>query len=315
MGHGRRYAQIRKSEWHAHAVENRCNTCGALQWPSYEEVARGYALPSPGDYCPCNIRGERLPVCDGQGGADARHDSLDGNTCWEDCLQVSTGICGAQLVWNWEPQLRCFGGDLGNQKAGTKRFAAAEVVAKSLATALADAGDATVLVQVPEGSRDPDQRLFTQLHDEFGFSARWRGSWEPLVDLGMQGSVQQSGVQYDSPTGDICCSQIGNTCRERFCLEYGIQPDAQLLPYTVLGGGAGAFNTSVFVTVVDQHVSCCAVAVLEQMVMDVVFLQLFLSQMQATAGLIVDFDLGLLSVALIPPSPTTRHGYTDGIIS
>lgn len=222
---------------------------------------------------------------------------------------MSTGICGAQLVWNWEPQLRCFGGDLSNQKAGTKRFAAAEVVAKSLATAQADAGDGTVLVQVPEGSRDPDRgkRLFTQLHDEFGFSARWRGSWEPLVDLGMQGSVQQSGVQHDSPIGNICCSQIGNTCRERFCTEYGIQPDAQLLPDTVLGGGAGAFNTSVFVTVVDQHVSCCAVAVLEQMVMDVVFLQLFLSRMQATAGLIVDFDLVLQPILPFSGSCTQGH--------
>ena len=36
----------------------------------------------------------------------------------------------------------------------------------------------------------------------------------------------------------------------------------------ILGDVAGAFNTSVFVAVVDQHVSRCAVAVLQHMVMD-----------------------------------------------
>ena len=166
---------------------------------------------------------------------------------------VSTGICVAQLVWNWEPLQRCVGGDLSNQKAGIKPFAAAEVVARSLAAAQADAGDGGVLVQVSEGSRDPDRGkgLFTPLHDDFDYTAHWRGSWESLVDLGMQGSVQQSGVRYDSSTGNICCSQTGNTCLERFYLECGIQSDTQLLPDTILGGGAGAlksFNTSVFVT-------------------------------------------------------------------
>ena len=103
-------------------------------------------LPSPGDYCPCNIRADRLPACDGQGGTDARHDNLNGNTCWNECRQVSTGICGAQRVCKWEPLQRCVGGDLSNQKAGAKLFAAVEMVSKSLAAAQADAGDGSDLV-------------------------------------------------------------------------------------------------------------------------------------------------------------------------
>ena len=54
----------------------------------------------------------------------------------------------------------------------------------------------TILYTSFERRRDPDRgkRPFTQLHDDFDYT-----SWEPLVDLGMQGSVQ-SGVRYDSPT-------------------------------------------------------------------------------------------------------------------
>ena len=110
----------------------------------------------------------------------------------------------------------------------------------------------------------------------------------------MDVGTQASGVRYDSPMGNTCCSHIGNTCWELFCPEHGIQP---LLPDTILDGGAGAFNTSFFVTGVDKHVSGCDVVVPEQMVMDVVFWQLLLPGMQATDGLIVDVD----SFAGAPP--------------
>ena len=75
-------------------------------------------------------------------------------------------------------------------------------------------------------------------------------------------TIRLAGVGHGSRLWISECrsSQIGNTCWERFCLEHGIQPDSQLIPDTILGGGAGAFNTSVFVTVVDLHVSRCAVA-------------------------------------------------------
>ena len=136
MGHGRRYVRTWGSEWRTRALEHRCNTCGALQWPSYEEVARGFTLPSLADYCPCTSRGrlDTQTARDGGGGADAWHDSPDGNTCWEECFQDSDGSSDAQPVWNWE--LQCFiGEDLSNQKPGIKRFAEMEVVAKTVVAA------------------------------------------------------------------------------------------------------------------------------------------------------------------------------------
>ena len=111
MGHGRRYIRTWGSEWRTHAVEHRCNTCGALQWPSYENVARGFTLPSLADCCPCKSRGrlDTQPVRGGDDGTDAWHDNPDGNTCWEECFQDSDGISDAQPVWNWE-HLQCFVG-------------------------------------------------------------------------------------------------------------------------------------------------------------------------------------------------------------
>ena len=114
-------------------------------WRIAVAVARGGSswLCLSGDSCPCNIPGETLPACDGEGGADAWHDSLDGTTCWDECLQMSTGICDAQPAWNWELLQRCVGGDLRHQKV-----AVVEVVAKSHDAAQADARKGSVLVQV-----------------------------------------------------------------------------------------------------------------------------------------------------------------------
>lgn len=37
--------------------------------------------------------------------------------------------------------------------------------------------------------------------------------------------------------------QIGNACRELYCLEYGIQPNGQMPSYKIIGGGDEFFNT------------------------------------------------------------------------
>ena len=107
-----------------------CSCCG----DSLQHVRRfAVALVRQGSSWLClALPCDTLPVCGGEGGADVWHDSLDGNTCWDECLQVSTGICDAQPVWNWEPLQRCVGGNLSNQKADSTQFAVVEVVAKSL---------------------------------------------------------------------------------------------------------------------------------------------------------------------------------------
>ena len=58
-------------------------------------------------------------------------------------------------------------------------------------------------------------------------------------------------------TGNTCCSHIGNFCHALFCLEYGIQPDTQLLLDTILGGGAGAFKKPFASSCTQGHCMQC----------------------------------------------------------
>ena len=132
--------------------ETNHNICGALMWASCDEVARGHALPSPGGYCPCNFGAIHCMFVMANVAQMPGMIALMGMyTC--SCLRVSAGICEARPVWNWEPLQRCVGGDLNNEKAGTKRFAVVKVVPKSLAPAQADAGNGSAPAEVSESSR------------------------------------------------------------------------------------------------------------------------------------------------------------------
>ncbi|KAF2880685.1 hypothetical protein ILUMI_25487, partial [Ignelater luminosus] len=62
--------------------------------------------------------------------------------------------------------------------------------------------------------------------------------------------------------------QIGNACWELYCLEHGIQPDGQLPPDQVCGGGDDSFNTFFSETGAGKHVPRAVMVDLEPTVVD-----------------------------------------------
>ena len=85
-------------------MEHRCNTCDALQGPSYEEVARGFTLPSLADYCPCKSRGrlDTQTVRDGDAGANPGMIALMGIHAGKSAFRILMALVMHSLygIWN-----------------------------------------------------------------------------------------------------------------------------------------------------------------------------------------------------------------------
>ena len=214
MVHGIRYDR-RRQPWPKRCNPSddlRCFACGGLQWPAYDAAECGrLTLPSYTDFCICGgLCTKKKTGWDGDFAAvpyhqpvvQDCHDGPDGNTCQ----------------------------DLDQPAAGVLAFASTSLHGSSLVDDC-DCGDGLTAASIR------GMLLFTQLHDEPCFLARWRGVWEPLLQW--QGSPTR-----EEACREACGSQIGSACWELFCFEHGIQQDGQLASDKTIGDGDCAFGTS-----------------------------------------------------------------------
>ena len=207
MGNGKWYDQVSRRCRTPH--RNRCTRCKGLQWPTYDAPSGTLLFPSYRDFCTCHS----LETADVD--AVVFTSGVSATAVWHDCPARST--CSDDHVVSADADI---------------------VIASSVGSACREAAagpqDGTYQAVHCEPSSFAEPRglqaargmvLFTELHDEVGFSAAWCGVWEPLRER----SSFAEATRVVSSTGNAY-----------FCLKQGVGQQDK-----TTGGGHGAFKAGV----------------------------------------------------------------------
>ena len=171
-----------------YAVEYRCEACHGLQWPSYQEVATGlYTLPSMSDFCQC-ASWSHSALSPGNGEAlfnyYAQCDGPDGNT---HCVQQP--LLDALAAGNMELQASESNGSecvtpscLDPDHNFLQPHAASRSRLQGETVAITSPAEMHPFLERSMPLRGRGR--LTQLHETLCYTARWRGSWEPIASQG-----------------------------------------------------------------------------------------------------------------------------------